>query len=168
MTITSDQSRAARGLLNWNQDQLATNARIARATVAEFESNMRKPMKNNLLAIEDAMYAAGIEFIAENEKDGVGVRFRERKLQYSRNIKIHPSGHVILPMIWGGVDFDVVVPQEVLADYKKGHVKTDDEYRVATAEFLHHILVAVERQMKFGFNGDRLVLTSTMFDRVLQ
>jgi transcriptional regulator with XRE-family HTH domain len=168
MTITPDQSRAARGLLNWTQDQLATNARIARATVAEFESNMRRPMKNNLLAIEDAMYAAGIEFIAENGTDGVGVRFRERKLQYSRNIKIHRNCFVIISMIWGGVDFDVVVPHEVLADHIGGQINTDDEYRVATAEFLHHILVAVERQMKLGFNGDRLVLESTMFDRMLQ
>ena len=125
-------------------------------------------MKNNLLAIEDAMYAAGVEFIAENGADGVGVRFRERKLQYSRNIKIHPNSSVILPMTWGGVDFDVVVPREVLADHIRGQVNTDNEYRVATSEFLHHILVAVERQMKLGFNGDRLVLKSTMFDRVLQ
>ena len=168
MTITSNQSRAARGLLNWTQDELAQNARVARATVAEFESNMRRPMKNNLLAIEDAMYAAGVEFIAENGADGVGVRFRERKLQYSRNIKIYPNSFVILPMIWGGVDFDVVVPREVLADHIRGQVNTDDEYRAATSEFLHHILVAVERQMKLGFNGDRLVLNSAMFDRVLQ
>lgn len=124
-------------------------------------------MKNNLLAIEDAMYAAGVEFIAENGTDGVGVQFRERKLQYSRNIKIH-SNFVILSMIWGGVDFNVVVPREVLADHIRGQVNTDDEYRAATSEFLHHILVAVERQMKLGFNGDRLVLESTMFDCVLQ
>ena len=168
MTITSDQCRAARGLLNWTQEELATNARVARATVAEFESNMRRPMKNNLLAIEDAMFAAGVEFIAENGTDGVGVRYRERKLQYNRNIKIYPSSFAVLSMIWGGVDFDVVVPRDVLADFIKGQVDTDDEYRNATAEFLHHILVAVERQMKLGFNGDRLVLKSTMFDRVLQ
>jgi hypothetical protein len=125
-------------------------------------------MKNNLLAIEDALYAAGVDFISENGTDGVGVRFRERKLQYSRNIKVHPDGYVTLSMIWGGENFNVVVPQEVLADYKRGQIKTEDEYRVATAEFLHHILATVERQMKLGFSGDRLVLKSTMFDRVLQ
>ena len=168
MSITSDQSRAARGLLNWTQDDLATNARVARATVAEFESNMRRPMKNNLLSMEDAMYAAGVEFIPEKSSDGVGVKFRERKLQYNRNIRIHSDGFVILPMVWGGNDFSVVVPQEVLADHIRGQINTDEDYRKATSEFLHHILAAVERQMKNGFDGERLVMRSDMFDRVLQ
>jgi hypothetical protein len=118
--------------------------------------------------MEDAMYAAGVEFIPEKGTDGVGVQFRERKLQYNRNIRIHPDGFVILPMVWGGNDFSVVVPREVLADHIRGQVNTDDDYRMATSEFLHHILVAVERQMKIGFDGDRLVLRSNMFDRVLQ
>ena len=44
MQITADQCRAARGLLNWTQEQLATNARVSRATIVDFESNTRQPM----------------------------------------------------------------------------------------------------------------------------
>lgn len=115
------------------------------------------------------MFAAGIEFIPEKGHDGVGVRFRERKLQYNRNIRIHPDGHVVLPMVWGEREIKVVVPREVLEDQPESkQVNTDADYRAATSDFLHHILVVVERQMKAGFDGDKLVLRSTMFDPVLQ
>ena len=63
MQITADQCRAARSLLNWTQDQLATNASVSRATIADFESNTRQPMKNNLRSIADrANFATDEEF----------------------------------------------------------------------------------------------------------
>ena len=75
-TITPEQCRAARGLLGWNQDQLADAARISRPTVTSFENGQRTPVTNNLTAIQAAFEAAGIEFIPENG-GGDGVRFRE-------------------------------------------------------------------------------------------
>lgn len=163
MTITSAQCRAARSLLEWTQEELATNARVARATVAEFESNMRRPMKNNVIAIENAMYASGVEFIPEEGTDGVGVRFRERKLQYNRNIKVLTGSHVVFAMDWSDKRIEVVVPREVLED-RAGQLKTEDDYRAATSENLHYILNAVETQMKGGFSGDKLILNSDMFN----
>jgi transcriptional regulator with XRE-family HTH domain len=175
MPITSDQSRAARGLLNWTQDELATNARVSRATVADFESNTRRPMKNNLLAIEDALFAAGAEFIPEQGTDGVGVRFRERKLQYNRNIRIEASeGRVSIPMVYAGQDFSCIVPRDVLEDYLRlsgdNQLRSEDDYRAATSEMLHHILAAVERNLKRGYNpdGEFFVLKSDMLDPSLQ
>lgn len=63
-------------MLNLSQDQLAAAAGVARATVADFERGSRRPVPNNLAAIQRALEAAGVEFIAENG-GGPGVRLRK-------------------------------------------------------------------------------------------
>lgn len=78
MSITSEQSRAARGLLNWSQGKLAEGAGVARATLAEFESGKRTPIANNLAAIRAALESAGVIFIDQNG-NGPGVRLRDRQ-----------------------------------------------------------------------------------------
>ena len=175
MPLTSDQCRAARGLLNWTQDDLATNSRVARATVADFESNARRPMKNNLLAMEDCMFAAGIEFLAEQGAEGAGVRFRERKLQYNRNIRIDTfEAGASIPMTYAGEDFICIVSRDLLEDHFRlagdQSLKTEGDYRNAVSEMLHHILAAVERSLRAGVrpSGDRLFLRAEMLDSSLQ
>jgi transcriptional regulator with XRE-family HTH domain len=78
-TLTVEQSRAARGLVNWNQNQLADAANIGRATIRRFEAGRRTPIPNNLAAIRRALEAAGVEFIPARNGKGVGVRLREDK-----------------------------------------------------------------------------------------
>lgn len=169
MPITSDQCRAARGLLNWTQDELATNARVSRATVADFESNSRRPMTNNILAIEDSMFAAGIEFIPEDGTDGAGVRFRQRTLQYVKTVKVDMfKGEATMPMVYCGNEFLCIVPREVLEDHLHTNFRTEAEYTRAFSEMLHHILAAVEKQVRLGFDGERFVVRSEMFDHALQ
>ncbi len=63
-------------MLNWSQDQLATAANVARATIADFERGTRSPVANNLSAIRAALEAAGVELVAENG-GGAGVRLRK-------------------------------------------------------------------------------------------
>jgi transcriptional regulator with XRE-family HTH domain len=76
-SLTVEQSRAARGLVNWNQNQLADAANIGRATIRRFEAGHRTPIPNNLAAIRGALEAAGVEFIRAKNGKGVGVRLRE-------------------------------------------------------------------------------------------
>ena len=78
MSLTPAQSRAARGLLDWSQTQLAANANLSESTVRDFEKGRRVPAANNLAAIQHAFERAGLEFIPENG-GGAGIRFRERK-----------------------------------------------------------------------------------------
>lgn len=66
------QCKAARALLEWNQERLAVAASVAKQTVADFERQARVPIRNNLNAIHSAFLTAGISFI-EDEK-GAGVR----------------------------------------------------------------------------------------------
>lgn len=63
MSITSEQSRAARALLNWSQGKLAECAGVGPATLAEFESNKRTLISNDLAAIRTALEAAGVAFL---------------------------------------------------------------------------------------------------------
>jgi transcriptional regulator with XRE-family HTH domain len=77
MTITPEQCRAARALLNWSQPTLGEAAGIARETVANFERGARVPHPKNLAAIRAALEAAGVEFIAENG-GGPGLRLRRK------------------------------------------------------------------------------------------
>ena len=171
MAISAEQCRAGRGLLGWTQDQLATNARVSRATVADFESNTRRPMTNNLSAIEDAMFAAGVDFIAEVGAEGVGVRFRERKLQYVKNVKIDTfEGQVTIPMTYAGKEFRCIIPRDVMEDHLRlsgeSLLRTEESYRSAANDMLHQVLAAVERNLRRGHNqdGDYFMLRSDMLN----
>ncbi len=76
--ITKEQSRAARGLLDWSQDQLARHSNLSESTIRDFEKGRRVPSVNNLAAIQRALEAAGVLFIEENG-EGPGVRLRKER-----------------------------------------------------------------------------------------
>ena len=75
--VSPAQSRGARGMLGWSQDQLAEAAKVSRATIADFERGERTPTAANLIAIREAFERAGLEFIPENG-GGFGLRFKNR------------------------------------------------------------------------------------------
>jgi transcriptional regulator with XRE-family HTH domain len=78
--LTPSQCRAARGLIGWNQQELADQAHIGIVTVHQFESGLSQPRRVTLEVIRRAFESAGVEFIDENG-GGAGVRFRERQEQ---------------------------------------------------------------------------------------
>lgn len=71
--ISAAQCRGARGMLGWNQNQLAEAANVSRMTVVEFEGGRRVPHSNNLAAIRSALMAAGVVFTGGDER---GVKLR--------------------------------------------------------------------------------------------
>ena len=73
--ITPAQCRAARGLLNWTQRELADQAGVGIVTVRQFEAAMNEPRRATLDVIKRAFEAAGIEFITPDE-GGVALRLR--------------------------------------------------------------------------------------------
>ncbi|GJL87144.1 MAG: transcriptional regulator [Minwuia thermotolerans] len=75
--IHPEQSRAARALLSWSQQQLATAAHVGLSTVRDFEKGRRTPSHNNLLGIASALEAAGVQLIPSNG-GGPGVRMAKR------------------------------------------------------------------------------------------
>ncbi|OQM77576.1 helix-turn-helix domain-containing protein [Manganibacter manganicus] len=77
MTITAEQSRAARGLLDWSQMRLGVASHLSESTIRDFEKGRRIPSVNNLAAIRVALESAGVLFIDQNG-NGPGVRLRDR------------------------------------------------------------------------------------------
>lgn len=75
--ITPAQCRAARALIDWSQQQLADAAKVANATVRNFEGSKSVPVNSTLDVIRRALEAAGVVFVEENGH-GPGVRLRKR------------------------------------------------------------------------------------------
>ena len=86
--LTPAQARAARALLAWSQQDLASNAKIATSTVADFERGRRTPIPQNADAMRAALERAGISFpaggavigpplplLAEVAKSGAPIRY---------------------------------------------------------------------------------------------
>jgi DNA-binding XRE family transcriptional regulator len=69
--LSRAQCRAARGLLDISQSELAKESHIALRTILDFERGSRKPLRQTLLVIKYAFEEQGVEFI-----DQEGVRFK--------------------------------------------------------------------------------------------
>jgi transcriptional regulator with XRE-family HTH domain len=68
--MTPSQCRAARGLLNWTQEEMASAARLSVVTVRNFENEKSMPQRATLDVIQRALEAAGVEF-TNGEQPGV-------------------------------------------------------------------------------------------------
>lgn len=75
MALTPEQSRAARGWLDWSQEDLAKKANVSLSTVRDFEKGRRTPIANNLEAIERALIGAGIHFVNTSSGKATGITF---------------------------------------------------------------------------------------------
>ena len=82
--ITPEQCRAARGLLDWTQLDLADAAEVGIATIRQLEAGLNQPRRATLVVVRRTLEAAGVEFIDENG-GGVGVRLREPRRHRTRD-----------------------------------------------------------------------------------
>lgn len=71
MSITTAQIRAARGILNWNQTDLAERTGISATSIGSIENGQTTPRASTLATIRQAFENSGIEFIGT---DGVRLR----------------------------------------------------------------------------------------------
>ena len=76
--VTPAQCRAARGLLDWSQQDLARQAGVGIVTVRQVEAGATEPRRATLVVVKQAFERAGVEFIDENG-GGAGVRLRKRQ-----------------------------------------------------------------------------------------
>lgn len=76
MPLTPEQCRAARGLLDWTQGELAGRAGVSRGTVRGFENGQHELHRGSAVVIRGALEAAGVILIDPDEEAGPGVRLR--------------------------------------------------------------------------------------------
>ena len=77
--LTSAQCRAARGLIDWSQQQLADAAGVGVVTVRQFEAGKGEPRRATLAVIEQALETAGVEF-TNGDQPGVRLSNRNRNV----------------------------------------------------------------------------------------
>lgn len=73
--LRPEQCRAARALLNWTQQHLADEARVARATIRDFENARHRLHGSTQALIMAALVGAGVGFLADAGL-GIGVYLR--------------------------------------------------------------------------------------------
>jgi transcriptional regulator with XRE-family HTH domain len=161
MTISAAQCRAARALLDWTQDQLAENAQVARATIADFERNTRVPMRQNMISIVSALEAAGVAFIPETG-EGAGVRFRKVELEYSRTVRID-GDDVVLSVRYRGQPYLVSIGRAVIDNIDRTNYRNPTERAKAVQNHLPIFLRAAEQRIVGGGANDRIVLDHQAF-----
>jgi transcriptional regulator with XRE-family HTH domain len=80
MIIGASTSRAARGLLDWTQAQLASAAQVSLSTVKNFEAGRSFPSPDNLRNLQRTLEAAGVEFLP-----GGAVRLQPDQITFGRD-----------------------------------------------------------------------------------
>jgi transcriptional regulator with XRE-family HTH domain len=63
MTLSPGQCRAARALIGWSQQRLAATSKVAKATIANFETGKRAPYARTLDDVRATLEEAGVAFI---------------------------------------------------------------------------------------------------------
>jgi len=84
--ISPAQCRAARGLLDWSQHELAERAGVGVVTVRQLEAGTHQPRRATLEVVQRCFETGGVEFIDENG-GGPGVRLREPSRAKNRGLK---------------------------------------------------------------------------------
>jgi len=77
MNLVPEQCRAARGLLNWTQDQLASLAGVSRSTIKDFECNRHALHRATEMLLIRALENGGVRLLAAGA-EGPGVRLMAR------------------------------------------------------------------------------------------
>ena len=71
MTISPVQCRAAREMLKWTRDDLQKITKLSRETIGNFEREISSPTIRTLSDLKRAFVDAGIEFVNEENREGV-------------------------------------------------------------------------------------------------
>jgi transcriptional regulator with XRE-family HTH domain len=74
LSVTPEQCRAGRALLNWTQADLERASKVSRKALVEFEQHRRHPYSNTLSAVRAALERGGIVFLEADQAGGPGVR----------------------------------------------------------------------------------------------
>jgi transcriptional regulator with XRE-family HTH domain len=73
-SLLPEQCRAARGLLDWTQEQLATLAGVSRSTVRDFEGCRRGLHQTTEALLIKAFEGAGVRLVFDRREPGVRLR----------------------------------------------------------------------------------------------
>jgi transcriptional regulator with XRE-family HTH domain len=76
--LTPAQLRAARALVGWSRDELASKSGTSAETVKGFEGRATDPKMGTVYKWRRALEAAGVVFLEETETEGPGLRLKKQ------------------------------------------------------------------------------------------
>jgi len=161
--ITPELCRAARSLLGWSQTRLAERAEISRASIADFESGARVPVRRNRRAITESLMTAGIDFLEEGDSAGAGLRYRYRKLRITGPAVIDLNNYCArLPMHYGGTDILCMLDLDAVNDYYQRRFVNTAAFEEAIAACHEAIRDVAERMVPERIRRGKLHITYKM------
>ena len=131
--LLPSQVRAARALLDWSQEVLASSAEVGISTVRDFEAGRRDPAPENVNAIQKVLVKSGVVFISLDKHGGPGVRLESDVPKIIRR----PSGvsfetdNLPFRVRWRGAEIHVFLPKTVLDDKDRTNYRGDAAYLAA-------------------------------------
>ena len=75
MILHPEQCRAARGLLNWSQEQLAALSGVSRSTIKDFECHRHSLHRGTEALLVKAFEDSGVRLL-DSDQEGPGVRLK--------------------------------------------------------------------------------------------
>src|SRR5260221_617667 len=134
ISVVPEQLRAARGLLDWSQEQLAEVAGVGLSTVRDFEATRREPIQGSVLAMRQALEGAGVVFIPSNG-DGPGVRLAgPRPLILPQPPRANIARYLPFLVDWRGQRVIVFMPCDTLDDLDRVSGHSSDAAFIASFE----------------------------------
>ena len=110
MIVGASTCRAARGLLDWTQTELASAAQVGLGMLRNFEAGRCFPGETNLFALQRALEKAGVEFLSDG-----GVRLHPDRITFEPDYVVDRY-KFRLTARRGGRDIIVDVPRETVDD----------------------------------------------------
>lgn len=155
--IIPAQIRAARALLDWSQERLASAAGVGVSTVRDVESE-RRPLDTAAAAdIRRALENGGVRFVAGSPTEGPGVRLVAGRPSVIRSPTVMTMWDG-MPFVveWQGKAITVFVSREALDDLEhfRGN-QTDAEYVKAFEKHRGSILDGVAKALSEGKANDK-------------
>ena len=110
MILGASTSRAARGLLDWTQTELAAAAKVGLGMLRNFEAGRCFPGETNLFTLQRALEKAGVEFLTDG-----GVRLHPDRITFKSDYVVDRYKFRLIARR-GGRDIIVDVPRETVDD----------------------------------------------------
>jgi hypothetical protein len=151
------QIRAARALLEWSQEKLASEAAVGLSTVRDVESQRRQLETAAATEIRRALENAGVIFVSGTSTEGPGVRFvagRPHVIKPPTTMTMWDG----LPFVveWQGKPITVFVHRETLDDLGElRNAQTNAAYLEVYEKFRGIILDGVAKALAAGRANDK-------------
>jgi len=93
--ITGAQCRAARALVEYSRERLATSSGIDIGTIESFESKLGKPDDTSIATLQSTLETAGAAFLPDGEHGGIGVRLKFNRSETRRIATLEGEGGLV-------------------------------------------------------------------------